>query len=94
MGADFDEDVGAAIHNALDCLLEQHRFADVMPPVLRVECRSLLQGTGDGRVEGRERFTWLELCQCPSDTGLDLVHGRAVKCVIKIEPFIENLTVL
>ena len=90
MGTDFDEDVDAAVQNTLDRLLEQYRFADIMPPVFRVEFRSFQQGAGDSRVEGGKGLARLEFCQGLSDTGFDLVHDRAVKCVVKIQPFIED----
>jgi hypothetical protein len=37
MRADLDENVDAFVHHAANGLLEQHRLADVAPPVLGVQ---------------------------------------------------------
>ena len=90
--ADLNENVNPHLPYLTDGFFEKHRLADVVPPVAGVELRALHDFTRDGRHEIKQRLLWRNCMKCLLKPRLDRVHRCAVKGVVKVKSFVDDLT--
>ncbi len=83
MRPDFDEDVVTLLDEGGRCAIEEHRLADVEPPVVGIQLCAFTDRSGHGRDVGDLGGLGLDVRQRVDHTRLDAIHGRAVEGVIQ-----------
>ena len=91
MRAHFDEQVKAVAHQGSQRALEQHREANVLPPVLAVQAFAVQLATNNSGVERNLRSLRADMREVVDNRLLDRVHGRRVEGVVQVQATGEYL---
>ena len=91
MRADFEKDIEALRCQRRNCGRKLNRFADIVPPICRVELAPLDRRAGNRRDEAQPALSRRQPVEPVQQLLADRVHAAAVEGIIEVEGTKEDL---
>ena len=85
MGADFEKDIEALGFQRCNCGRKLNRFADIVPPICRVELAPLDRRASNRRDEAQPAVSRRQPVEPVQQLLADRVHAAAVEGIIEVE---------
>src|SRR5262245_22543418 len=89
MGSQLQKRIKPRVDGRIDPGLEQHRLAQVAPPIVGCEIASLHDFAGNRRDHRDDRLPGSDLCQASAQLILEWIHLPAMKCVVDVQDLAE-----